>query len=85
MTLASLQRRDGAHGRVFTDHRQTPHAPSAKRREVFGESHERVSCILVTLRTGRETDFGTPRDFLHMHDSFEVIHSFSGVIISRQQ
>ena len=40
--------------------RQTPPAPRAKRREVFGESHDRASCIL--LRTALEAN-------LHMNDS----------------
>ena len=41
----------------FSPTRQTLLAPSAKRREVFGESHERVNCTLP--RTARETDLGT--------------------------
>ena len=39
----------------FSPTTQTFLAPSAKRREVFGESHE--ACILP--RTARKTDFGT--------------------------
>ena len=40
----------------FSPTRQTLSVPSAKRREVFGESHEGVNCILP--RTARKTDFG---------------------------
>ena len=39
----------------FSPTRQTSLAPSAKHREVFGESHERVSYIL--LRSACEADF----------------------------
>ena len=40
----------------FSPTRQTLHAPSAKRREVFGESHEGWNYILP--RSARKTDFG---------------------------
>ena len=50
-------------------------APSAKRREVSGESHEGWSCILP--RTACEAD-------LHKDDSFKRVKLISGVATSRE-
>ena len=49
----------------FSPTRQIWLAPSAKRREVLGEPHEGVNCILPS--TACKTDFGTA--YLLMDDS----------------
>ena len=52
-------------------------AASAKRREVLGESHEKVNCVLC-----KEGPL-VRRTFSHMDDSVEPIDLFSGVATSR--
>ena len=60
----------------FSPTKQTSRAPGAKRREVLGESHEGVKCILLRARTNCESDFGTlEHTFLRMDASFEF-HSY---------
>ena len=62
----------------FSPARQTSRAPSEKRREVFGESHKRVRCIL--LRTACEADFRTLCVLSCISDNnFELTYLRSGM------
>ena len=78
--LASLLCRDGAR-RVFTNQRPTLLAPSAKRREVLGESHQGLTASFQEPRVRRTL----APIFLRMDDSANELLSFLVWPLQRQQ